>query len=554
MNSLGLVTVALLLVLHPVDVRGQARAEYLEAMRASEGELQNDRVLASWMDHIFVGQVLREAPANRGQIQPLGHDGQPLISGWFEVEVLSNIKGRLEGQIIVHQLAGVRDGILYFSDGNVMNSVRLEQAQSRRITAPLQPGATYLFATRLETNTTWQRARPEQASIQLLLPPATNREELIDSVLKDPRVQKLQTIQKELEALFAEPADAATAAVDKWLRAYGHELSLSDLPQAQRELDRLLEQVGETAALVVALRVEKQDPRVLGTPGAMNGATMILDRLGSRAAPAVPILGRTLRAIRHGPAQDLPAYNYVIGLLLKTGSAGRALEEIIQSIPGTNTFHWYNYSVPSLLFLSKTGTANAQARLEPFLRHEDYFVRLAAAVTIAEVFGIGGATTSIIEEALASPDQALSGMTTLRIGQFKGDRTVLFPAMLRNATNNAIVSQTLGRLGTESLPVIVQMFEDKVLPMRQQGVNALRTYLQSGNIDPNEWPILAPTIASIAEHAPRLALEILARYPAQAKFGYVDLLERLAQSPDRSVSDSAKELLERLDSILPAIP
>ena len=555
-NFIGFLPVALSLLLHPAEVRGQSRAEYIGAMRMSAAEFQNDRVLASWADHIFVGQVLGEAATNAGQAEPVGHDGQPLVTGRFEVEVLLNIKGHLERQTIVRQLAGVRNGTFYYSDGSVTASAPLAQTWNLRIADPLQPGATYLFATRIETNTQWQRARPERTSIQLLSSEATlSREDLIGLAFKDSRVPTLLAIEKELEALFAEPGDDATAAVDKWLKAYGHGLNPSNLPQARRELDLLLEQVGERAALVVAGRLEKGDPRVLGIPGGTNGAVLILERLGSRAAPAVPILGRTLRAIRQGTAQDVQAYNYVIGLLLKIGAASPALEEIIASIPGTNTLHWFNYSVPSLIYLSSSGAPDALARLEPFLQREDYFVRLAAAVTIAEVFGISKETTPIIEAALVSNDQALSGLTTLRIGLLKGDRTAFLPAMVRISTNgNAIVSQSIGRLGAEALPTIMQMLMDERLPLRQQGAIALRSYFGSGKLDPNAWPIMTLGIASIADLSPSLAVDILTQYPEQAAFGYVNLLERLAQSTDPAARRSATALLNQIRSIPPAVP
>lgn len=82
-------------------------------------DLNNDRNLMGDSHNVFAGTVINETKS-------LGSDT------FFDVRVIKNIKGNLQGNASVHVTGGYRDGNFYVMDGS----------------AWLAPGSTYLLATR----------------------------------------------------------------------------------------------------------------------------------------------------------------------------------------------------------------------------------------------------------------------------------------------------------------------------------------------------------------------------------------------------------------------
>ncbi|MBI5733217.1 hypothetical protein HY967_04715 [Candidatus Jorgensenbacteria bacterium] len=101
----------------------------------------DDRILLGGSHNVFVAKIIKQI-GNKTQ------GSTPKTQ--FEAEVISNIKGHLQGKVIVDQFGGYRDGILYvfIEDIPVVSD------------APgagylLQPGSTYLLATRSKADDDW---------------------------------------------------------------------------------------------------------------------------------------------------------------------------------------------------------------------------------------------------------------------------------------------------------------------------------------------------------------------------------------------------------------
>jgi hypothetical protein len=93
--------------------------------------LEDDRILVGAAHNVFIGKVINQVGNKEVQIGPRTQ---------FAVDVIVNIKGKLQGTVVVDQLGGYKGGVLYaVEDG-----------------APLlQPGATYLLATRYNDTSNW---------------------------------------------------------------------------------------------------------------------------------------------------------------------------------------------------------------------------------------------------------------------------------------------------------------------------------------------------------------------------------------------------------------
>ncbi|SEN29282.1 hypothetical protein [Lihuaxuella thermophila] len=106
-------------------------------------DLSDQRKLAGLSHHIFVGKVISQAGT-----KSLGS----LPETQFKVQVLQNIKGNLSGTIVVNQQGGYAPGSqLVLVEGDPL----------------LQPGKTYLFATRYLKQENWHTVIPNYGDILL---------------------------------------------------------------------------------------------------------------------------------------------------------------------------------------------------------------------------------------------------------------------------------------------------------------------------------------------------------------------------------------------------
>jgi len=116
-------------------------------VRSSHAQLAadygNNRILMGAAHNVFVGKVIKRL----GMQESKTH---------YEVEVIDNIKGSLEGMVNLVQDGGLKDGILY-----IMNEDLLYPGGTNDYSDYLfQEGRTYLFATRYEPSKDYYNVAP----------------------------------------------------------------------------------------------------------------------------------------------------------------------------------------------------------------------------------------------------------------------------------------------------------------------------------------------------------------------------------------------------------
>jgi hypothetical protein len=117
------------------------------------GDFADDRVLVGASTNVFIGKVIEQA-GNRER--GIGPETQ------FTVEIVQNIKGKLQGTILLDQLGGYREGTLYKPENGAETS---EFAPQDYV---LKPGSTYIFATRFSEENDWYTLNPFPTATALL--------------------------------------------------------------------------------------------------------------------------------------------------------------------------------------------------------------------------------------------------------------------------------------------------------------------------------------------------------------------------------------------------
>jgi hypothetical protein len=95
----------------------------------------DDRVLVGGSNNVFVGKVIKQSGVASRVSAP---------ETQFLVEVIDNIKGKLQGTVIVSQFGGYKNGVLYIMSGETGDSLH----SGDNANYFLQPGLTYLLSTR----------------------------------------------------------------------------------------------------------------------------------------------------------------------------------------------------------------------------------------------------------------------------------------------------------------------------------------------------------------------------------------------------------------------
>jgi hypothetical protein len=151
---------------------------YMDPQYAAD--FSNDKILMGASHNVFVGKVIQKIGTKERGIGP---------ETQFSVEVIDNIKGNLKGIVTLDQEGGYENGAVYVVDdgtsslkGSAINSYFLN------------PGSTYLFATRYSKKENWYTLNPYPTARELLSISVNN---INDSQLKtlaedDPRVQALK--------------------------------------------------------------------------------------------------------------------------------------------------------------------------------------------------------------------------------------------------------------------------------------------------------------------------------------------------------------------------
>ncbi|MEK7546922.1 MAG: hypothetical protein AAB536_01950 [Patescibacteria group bacterium] len=104
----------------------------------------DNKILVGSSHNVFVGKIIEQA----GNKSRSGPETQ------FVADVLYNIKGDLQGKIIINQPGGYIDGVLYVV-GGVNYGDLLVPADRPEAGYMLQPGWTYLLATRYSEKEKW---------------------------------------------------------------------------------------------------------------------------------------------------------------------------------------------------------------------------------------------------------------------------------------------------------------------------------------------------------------------------------------------------------------
>lgn len=107
-------------------------------------DYSDERILVGASHNVFVGKVIRKIGNKSDTDTPKTQ---------FEVEVIHNIKGKLEGVVIVDQTGGYENGILYLVHGG--DVVAPADDGDTDADSLLEPGVAYLFATRYNEQRGW---------------------------------------------------------------------------------------------------------------------------------------------------------------------------------------------------------------------------------------------------------------------------------------------------------------------------------------------------------------------------------------------------------------
>jgi hypothetical protein len=143
-------------------------------------DFSNDAILVGASHNIFVGKVIAKSGTKERGIGP---------ETQFQVEVVENIKGDLQGVVTVNQQGGTSNGVLYIVNGDTLSSTNYAQ------TYMLEPGATYLFATRYSPEEAWYTLNPYPTARKALsFNPSITDTQIRELADIDPRVNQLKAV------------------------------------------------------------------------------------------------------------------------------------------------------------------------------------------------------------------------------------------------------------------------------------------------------------------------------------------------------------------------
>lgn len=113
--------------------------------------LADNKILMGAAHNVFIGKVVSQIGTESRSVMP---------ETQFSVEIIDTIKGNLEGRVTVNQEGGYKDEVLYMMEGGYQN---LENDPYL-----LEPGSTYLFATRYSSAHDWHTLIPFHTGRKLL--------------------------------------------------------------------------------------------------------------------------------------------------------------------------------------------------------------------------------------------------------------------------------------------------------------------------------------------------------------------------------------------------
>lgn len=172
-----------ILIASPVDVpvveSGGPLAEWVT-------DLADDRKMVGASHNIFVAKIIREV----GDVRRL-----TMLETQVEAEVILNIKGNLQGNVIVDTFGGYRDGKYYVPRGGTR----------------LTPGWTYLLATRYDKQLNWHHLDTYPTTWKLISQNTDATSDQLKTLAgSDSRVNQLQAVYPKEILLNADVAHNET--------------------------------------------------------------------------------------------------------------------------------------------------------------------------------------------------------------------------------------------------------------------------------------------------------------------------------------------------------
>ncbi|MDO8516301.1 MAG: hypothetical protein Q7S28_03560 [bacterium] len=147
-------------------------------------DFSDDKILMGGSQNVFVGKVIDQIGTSERWAGP---------ETQFSVEVISNIKGDLRGMITVDQVGGYKNGDLYIIKGDVLGDDMVIPMSDDEKHYMLQPGTTYLFATRYSPTNNWYMLNSFPTARKTISENSSlGVSALWTLAASDPRVQELQ--------------------------------------------------------------------------------------------------------------------------------------------------------------------------------------------------------------------------------------------------------------------------------------------------------------------------------------------------------------------------
>ncbi|CAN5727850.1 hypothetical protein BH11PAT2_BH11PAT2_06680 [soil metagenome] len=126
------------------------KIEVIDAQYAAD--FSNDRILVGASHNIFIGKVIAQIGTKERGVGP---------ETQFSIAVIDNVKGRIQDTVTIDQQGGFKNGKLY-----VVGDDSLTKGGNTAYL--LQPGSTYLFATRYNAQQNWYTLNPYPGATKLI--------------------------------------------------------------------------------------------------------------------------------------------------------------------------------------------------------------------------------------------------------------------------------------------------------------------------------------------------------------------------------------------------
>lgn len=158
------------------NFKNETKVKHIDQQYAAD--FSDDRVLVGASHDIFIGKIIRQTGAKERGIGP---------ETQYMVQVIENIKGDLRGVVTVDQQGGYKDGVLYVVDDDTGSTSKGADSYL------LQPGSTYLLATRYNKSEDWYTLNSYPTASKLLSSDVATSDAGLKTLADgDARVQELK--------------------------------------------------------------------------------------------------------------------------------------------------------------------------------------------------------------------------------------------------------------------------------------------------------------------------------------------------------------------------